>query len=48
MIPTDNNVKSHCGTSGVLVLFLYDIFISFSLEFLLAFHIYLSLRMKQM
>lgn len=48
MIPTDNNVKSHCGTSVVLVLFLYDIFIFFSLEFLLAFHIYLSLRMKQM
>lgn len=29
MIPTDNNVKSHCGTSVVLVLFLYDIFIFF-------------------
>lgn len=49
MIPTDNNVKSHCGTSVVLVLFLYDIFIFFfSLEFLLVFHIYLSLCMKQM
>lgn len=29
MIPKDNNVKSHCGTSVVLVLFLYDIFIFF-------------------